>query len=353
MRMMNSKKTLVILSPGFAANEADSTCLPAQQQFINVLHEQFPSIKLIILAFQYPFSDIPYKWKGNEVIPFNGRNRGKIYRLILWLRVWKQLRKLKKQYHLIGLFSFWYGECALIGKWFGKNNHIKHFTWLLGQDAKEGNKYVNLLRPHPDELVALSDFLVKEFEKNYKVKPAVVIPIGIDKRLFSEASLERDIDILGVGSLIPLKRYDLFIDVVKSLKIHFPFIKTVLCGQGHEQTRLQLMIEEAGLQDTITLTGSRPYSEVLQLMQRSKVLLHPSSYEGFGLVCLEALYAGAHVISFCNPKDAWVRNWHIATDKNNMIGLAQEILQTTEVNHKPVLAYSIEDTVTAVMKLYC
>ena len=115
-----------------------------------------------------------------EVIPFNGRNKGKLYRLLLWMRVWKQLNVLKKQHELIGLFSFWYGECALIGKLFGKRNRIKHVTWLLGQDAREGNKYVKLLHPHPDELVALSDFTAKEFERNYAVQPAYIITNGID-----------------------------------------------------------------------------------------------------------------------------------------------------------------------------
>ena len=54
--MKHDPKTLVILSPGFPKDEADTTCLPAHQVFIKSLNKNFPSLKIIILSFQYPFS---------------------------------------------------------------------------------------------------------------------------------------------------------------------------------------------------------------------------------------------------------------------------------------------------------
>jgi glycosyltransferase involved in cell wall biosynthesis len=349
---MNSKKALVILSPGFAANEADSACLPAQQQLVKTVSELFPSIQLIVLAFQYPFSEQSYQWNGIPVIPFNGRNKSKLYRLFIWLRVWKQLNTLKKKYTLIGLFSFWYGECALTGKWFGKYNGIKHLTWLLGQDAKKGNKYIARIHLPAAELVALSDRLAAEFKKNYAIAPAHIIPAGIDTRLYAKMPAERDIDILGVGSLIPLKRYDLFIEMVSVLKKDFPRIKTVICGKGVEEPILRAMIEKAGLQGSVILTGEKPHHEILQLMQRSKILLHPSSYEGFGVVCLEALYAGAHVASFFCPQDAWIKHWHVAENEQLMIDKLSELLRSDTLDHSPVLPYTMKDTATAIMKLF-
>ena len=350
--MINSKKTLVILSPGFAANEADSTCLPAQQQLVKTLSEEFPSIQLIVLAFQYPFSDQPYQWNGISVIPFNGRNKSKLYRLWVWLRVWKQLNALKKKYTLIGLFSFWYGECALIGKWFGKRNDIKHFTWLLGQDARKGNKYIRFLRPRAAELVALSDMLATEYKKNYITVPAHVIPAGIDPGLYFKMPSVRDIDILGVGSLIPLKRYHLFIETIIVLKKEFPGIKAVICGKGEEENKLRSLVAEAGLEDSILLTGEKPHTEVLQLMQRSKLFLHPSAYEGFGVVCLEALYAGAHVLSFFCPQDGWIRHWHIAEDMQSITDKALELLRSADLDHSSVLPYTMKDTAHAIIELF-
>ena len=90
--MKNMLDTLVILSPGFPENEADTTCLPAQQVFIRALNKEYPGLKIIILAFNYPFTRTAYTWFGNTVIPFAGRNRGKMTRLLVWARAWKVSR---------------------------------------------------------------------------------------------------------------------------------------------------------------------------------------------------------------------------------------------------------------------
>ena len=80
-------------------------------------------------------------------------------------------------------------------------------------------------------------------------------------------------------------------------------VKAVLIGEGPERMKLQSLITALGLQSNISLTGELSHPEVLQWMQRTKIFLHPSSYEGFGVVCIEALHAGAHVISFVKPMD--------------------------------------------------
>jgi len=120
--------TLVVLTPGFAENESDTTCLPFLQGHISALSKNFPRLEIIILAFQYPYVKEVYKWNGIEVVSFNGRSRGKIYRLGLWLQVWRKLLELKRTKKIIGLFSLWCTECALIGSHFGKFYKLKHKT---------------------------------------------------------------------------------------------------------------------------------------------------------------------------------------------------------------------------------
>src|SRR4029078_1894786 len=176
--MKHDTKTLIILSPGFPKDEADTTCLTSQQIFIKALNRIFPSLKIIILSFQYPFSTTAYNWYGNSIVPFNGMKKGIISRLRLWAHLWQTLNKLQEENNIIALFSFWCGECALIGKYFAQRNNLSHFSWIMGQDAKKGNKYIALIRPKPGELIAMSDFLAEEFYKNYKVHPFYIIPNG-------------------------------------------------------------------------------------------------------------------------------------------------------------------------------
>jgi SAM-dependent methyltransferase len=87
-------------------------------------------------------------------------------------------------------------------------------------------------------------------------------------------------------------------------------------------------------------------------MQRTKILLHTSGYEGFGVVCLEALYAGAHVISFCRPMEQDIPHWHIADSPEEMMQMAEEILRDPATSYTPVLPYTMKDTVRSVMELF-
>src|SRR4029077_11905070 len=106
------------------------------------------------------------------------------------------------------------------------------YCWLLVKDARKTNNVVKLLRPLPDNLIALSDFIQKEFEKNFSIRPQHIIPIGVDPLLFDNKYVEKDLDILGTGSLIPLKQYDVFIEVIDELTKQFPALKAAICGKG-------------------------------------------------------------------------------------------------------------------------
>ncbi len=352
MRMKNSKKTLVILSPGFPANEMDSTCLPAQQALVRSLNTLFPSVNITILAFQYPFASGQYRWFGNSVIPFNGRNRHQIAKWFMWARVWLRLKKIQKQEDVIGILSFWFDECALLGHYFCKKNGLPHFTWILGQDARSGNRYTKLIPLKAGSLVAMSDFLARTFQENYGVCPAHVIPNGIEPGLYQTVEIARDIDIIGVGSLIPLKRYDVFIEAIQLIHSQLPHLKVIICGKGPEQNHLAKLIKENGLSNTIELAGEKTHPEVLELMQRSKLMLHTSSYEGFSGACLEALYAGAHVISFFNPQDGWIKHWHIVDDKQAMVGTALALLRSPSLDQSAVLPYEMKTTAAQMMRLF-
>jgi len=333
---MPERKTLLILTPGFPANEADTTCLPAQQLFVQNLQESFPGINIIVLSFHYPYERSTYVWKQVKVISFNGRNRGKWHRLMLWHKVWRTIKAIKREQDVMGIFSFWCTECALIGQQF----RLPHFIWILGQDAKKGNSYVKRIKPKASQLVAMSDFLAETFELNHGIRPQHVIPNGIDARWYEEHGLPRTIDVLGVGSLIKLKQYDLFIELVASI----PGVRAVICGKGPEEERLRQ-------QGHVALVGELPHAEVLKLMQQSKIFLHTSNYEGFSTVCLEALYAGAHVISFCDPVSTQIPHWHIVNTKEEMLQKLKELLGK-ELDHTPVAPYTMKDTAMAVMKLF-
>lgn len=353
--MKRQSKTLVMLTPAFPASKMETSWVTTQQLFVRAFREQFPSLQIFILSFYYPDSHGAYDWHGMQVTSFNGvkgGNRG-VKRIFFWRDVWKKLRVLHRDNDLMGLFSFWCGECALIGHYFGKRYGLPHYCWLCGQDARETNKLVKFIRPRPEELIAMSDFLVREFHRNHRIRPQHMIPNAIDPSMYPvPGTQQRDIDLLGVGSLSRLKQYDVFVQIVASLRSMFPCIRATICGEGEARDEIQQLIKAHQLDEHVSLPGLTPHREVLSLMQRTKILLHTSNYEGFGVVCLEALYAGAHVISFCRPMEQDIPHWHIAGSPEEMMQKAKEILRDPATSYTPVLPYTMNNTVRSVMELF-
>jgi glycosyltransferase involved in cell wall biosynthesis len=350
--MPEIQKTLVVLTPGFPDGEEDTTCLPERQTLMRELKRAFPAMHFIVLSFHYPYKSTTYQWHGIDVISFNGRNRGKLERLRTWYRVFRRLNRIRGEQELVGLLSFWQGECGFFGSVYARTYGLKHYCWILGQDARPRNRYFKLARSSSQSLVALSDALSEEVQKNYGIKPAHTIPPGIDPLLFSATAEVRDIDILGVGSLIPLKQYDLFVSVVQSTAARRPGLKALLCGKGPERENLQHLIREGGLVNSLQLVEERPYPEVLQLMQRAKVLVHTSSYEGWSSVCMEALAAGAHVVSFCRPMRQEIPHLHIVTNEEEMVEKIIELLLDPDPSHEPIVPFPIQHSARQLMSLY-
>ena len=94
--MIEHQEAFIILTPGFAASESDSTCLPMQQQLVKKIVELNSRVAVFVLSFQYPYHSNEYKWNGISVIPFGGRNRGGIKKLLLRKKVENVLKDLRK-----------------------------------------------------------------------------------------------------------------------------------------------------------------------------------------------------------------------------------------------------------------
>jgi glycosyltransferase involved in cell wall biosynthesis len=348
--MRKKLKTLVILTPGFPASEDDSTCLPMQQALTRAIHDHFPEMKINVISFQYPYNETVYSCAGATIHSFGNRNRGHLFKFILRNKIFKKLEAINKDQHIVGLLSFWYGECAAVGNIFARKNSLQHYCWLLGQDVRPGNKHPQRIQLGPENLIALSDFIRNEFNKNYSVLPAHVIPPGVDLKNYIFPQKERDIDILGVGSLIPLKQFDTFLEMASAVKSIFPGLKCIIAGEGPEREKLVDRIIQLELQSNVFLPGEISHSRVMECMTRTKVMLHTSSYEGFSGVCMEAISMGAFVLSFTRPMDHEIDQWQVAQDKMDMARKLSLLLNRKD--HKPTQNFPIENTAWQIMELF-
>jgi glycosyltransferase involved in cell wall biosynthesis len=223
---------------------------------------------------------------------------------------------------------------------------------MQGQDAKAGNKTFKWIRPRASQLVAISDFIADEFNRNYSIRPAHVVPVSIDITLFPEGHYERTIDVMGTGTLMALKRYGLFVSIIKSLAAQVPGLNVIHCGGGIDKEKLLKQISDSNLQETISLLGEVPHQKVLELMAQTKVFLHTSEYEGFGAVCVEALAAGAHVVSFVKPMKQPISQWHIVNTQEEAEQKLLELLQNKSLTHEKVIPFPAAESCRKIMALY-
>lgn len=350
---MMKPETLVVITPAFPEHESATWWVSSQQGMVKALQENYPGIKITVLSLFYPRHRSVYTWHNIQVTAFNGTHYSNWKRPALWKNVWQSLQRLRREHTIIGLFSFWNGEGAFIGQYFGRLYGIKHISWICGQDATKQNKWVRFIRPKGHQLAAMGAFLRDQYQRSHGIQPLHLVPNAVTPQSFpTELPATRDIDIMAAGSFEPLKQYDLFATIVATLRQSIPAIKAIHCGLGREKEKVEGMIRTLALENTLSLLGGRPHAAVLALMQRSKVFLHTSRYEGCSTVCLEALYAGVHVISFCYPFDHPVAHWHVVQNADEMVAKAREILQDPAADHTPVLYRSMDDSARMVMELF-
>lgn len=345
--------TLVILTPGFPKDEEDTSCLPAFQQFALSLKKLYPNIRFIFIALHYPYEKKEYTWHGIKVISLGGKNKTGLSNLVLLTKTYILLRSIKRGQNLIGIFSLWLTECAFIGRYYSSLYKVKHYIWVIGQDAKANNKYVKRTGAKGSEIIAMSDFLKLEFFKNHHIDPFMVAENGINESAFpSFNKLERKIDILGAGSLIPLKNYNLFIDIVFELSKMIPDIRCVIIGTGPMENELNEKVKRLGLENRVEFTGLLQHAGVFDYMNNSKIFMHTSHYEGNSTVLMEALYSGCYTISSQPLSNALTENLSLVKTKEAFVRLAAERLNDKFFEPKRIIFNTMDVSAKKIMDLY-
>ena len=106
----------------------------------------------------------------------------------------------------------------------------------------------------------------------------------------------REKTIVAVGRLEPGKNYASLIRAFRSASDHFPEWTLHLCGEGSERRSLTALIRQLGLSRRVFLEGYVPRLE--EVLRKAAFFVHPSRYETFGMVIVEAMAYGLPVIAY-------------------------------------------------------
>lgn len=160
--------------------------------------------------------------------------------------------------------------------------------------------------PLADVVLAVSHSLARQFETDLKLKPGIIKTIYnpvIDENLFVKAKEPVDHPwfkdgeppvILGVGRLVVQKD---FITLIRAFAIvrQTQTARLVILGDGPEKRKLEAKVRELGLENDVALLGftANPYA----YMERAKVFVLSSAWEGLPTVLIEAMAVGTPVVS--------------------------------------------------------
>ena len=156
----------------------------------------------------------------------------------------------------------------------------------------------------------VSEHLKQELQQ---VLPAIeqqrftVIPnvVDLDKFPYKAHHISQEskqVTLLGVASLIPantkIKRVDLVLETLVSLVAQYPQVDWQYrhVGSGGRLARLQTKAAQLGIANRVTWLGGLDSASLCSEYHAADLFLQPSHTETFGIVVLEAMHAGLHVI---------------------------------------------------------
>lgn len=145
-----------------------------------------------------------------------------------------------------------------------------------------------------DHIITLSDSSKKDIVKlaGIQDKKISVIYLAAGEE-YKKLETAKDNTILFIGDINPNKN---LLNLFKALAL-LPSDKLVVIGKAAKESyEIEQEIESLGISDRVTLKGYITDSEKIKMINKAKVYVQPSIYEGFGLPVLEAMACGTPVI---------------------------------------------------------
>lgn len=176
----------------------------------------------------------------------------------------------------------------------------EHSSSILKKDQPQWRKeLMNEVYDSAKKVIAVGSALKRKLEQDYTKKEVLILPNSVNTELFTPGKINKQepFTLIGIGSLIPSKGFDLLIKAFANCQKKWPGLKLIIVGEGKEKRRLSQLARELEITSGIRFTGQCSQEQVAELLKQAHVLVHPSHFETFGIVVIEALATGIPVIA--------------------------------------------------------
>jgi glycogen synthase len=172
---------------------------------------------------------------------------------------------------------------------------VSHHSWYCQSDGRiawQDRLKRWLLR------FAASSIAVSQAVADDLATPSVVIPNPYRDDLFRLLpDIPREGDLVFLGRLVSDKGVDLLLDAMALLAGEGLRPGLAVIGDGPEAPRLREQAARLGLDRQVELLGTRTGEELVEILNRHRILVVPSRYnEPFGIVALEGIACGCAVV---------------------------------------------------------
>ncbi|MBL8270356.1 glycosyltransferase family 4 protein [Steroidobacter sp.] len=174
-----------------------------------------------------------------------------------------------------------------------------------------------------DLIVAQSEQQRTLLRQNYGVKSEV---LDMAVEMPSGPQPAKDIDVLWVANLRPVKRPEIVLELARRL----PNVRFTLAGGAlpGAEDYYRTVLDAASAIPNVICPGAVPYTDVGAMFSRAKLFLNTSEIEGFPNTFLQAWVRAVPVVAFFDP-DSLIKQrqlGHAVTDLDDMVRAIERLL---------------------------
>lgn len=163
----------------------------------------------------------------------------------------------------------------------------------------------------------------------------------------TDLGLDDGFTLVFVGRLAEQKDPFTLLEGFRLAKADLPDLQLVVVGDGYHRDEMEAYVDDHDLEDDVVFTGFVDRDEVGNIMSAGDALVHPTLFEGLGLVYMEAQAVGTPILT---TDIAHVKT--VANDENAFIfppgdeeGLAEQIRAVQNDNRREEMIKRGQETV--------
>ncbi len=131
-------------------------------------------------------------------------------------------------------------------------------------------------------------------------KKIALAPFGIARKNFPfclRLSPEKEIILLAVGWLNPVKNYPLLLRAFALVHEKYPQTVLRIAGNGTEEKQLENLANELGISEAVSFLGRIAHTQLVEQYHSAHLFLHTAAFESQCIAITEALSTGLPVVS--------------------------------------------------------